>query len=67
MLPKSGQKKAEYLVVAGSTVIETVLEHEGYSGALTDARLTKNNITNVDRIEDGLLEEILSTDNLNKV
>ena len=41
-------------------------EHEGYDGALTDGRITENNITNADRIESGLLEEILSTDNLNK-
>ena len=41
-------------------------EHEGYDGALTDVRITENNITNADRIGNGLLEEILSTDNLNK-
>ncbi|MCX8127114.1 MAG: hypothetical protein N3E40_08300, partial [Dehalococcoidia bacterium] len=41
-------------------------EHEGYDGALTDVRITENNITNADRIGNGLLEEILCTDNLNK-
>lgn len=41
-------------------------EHEGYDGALTDKRITENNITNADRNRYGLLEEILSTNNLNK-
>jgi RNA-directed DNA polymerase len=41
-------------------------EHEGYDGAPTNARITENNTTNADRIEKGLLEEILSPDNLNK-
>ena len=41
-------------------------EHEGYDGAPTNARITENNITNADRTEKGLLEEILSPDNLNK-
>lgn len=41
-------------------------EHEGYDGALTKERITENNITNADRIGNGILEEILSTDNLNK-
>ena len=41
-------------------------EHEGYDGVLTDARITENNTTNADRIGNGLLEEILCADNLNK-
>jgi len=41
-------------------------EHEGYAGALTDKRITENNNINVDSRENGLLEEILSRDNLNK-
>lgn len=41
-------------------------EHERYDGAPTDARITENNTTNADRVGNGLLEEILSTDNLNK-
>jgi hypothetical protein len=36
-------------------------EHEGYAGALTDPRITENNIT-----DDGMLEEILSPRNLNQ-
>ena len=41
-------------------------EHEGYAGALTDKRITENNNINVDSRGNGLLEEILSRDNLNK-
>lgn len=41
-------------------------EHEGYDGAPTNIRITENNTTNADRVGDGLLEEILSADNLNK-
>jgi group II intron reverse transcriptase/maturase len=41
-------------------------EHESYAGALTDSRITENNITNADRTEDGLLEEILAPSNLNQ-
>lgn len=41
-------------------------EHEGYDGALTGLRITENNTTKADRFGDGLLEEILSADNLNK-
>ena len=41
-------------------------EHEGYDGVPTNVRITENNITNADRVEKGLLEEILSPDNLNK-
>lgn len=41
-------------------------EHEGFDGAPTNARITENNTTNADRVEKGLLEEILCADNLNK-
>jgi RNA-directed DNA polymerase len=41
-------------------------EHEEYDGAPTETRITENNTTNADRVGNGLLEEILSTDNLNK-
>lgn len=41
-------------------------EHEGNAGALTDKRITENNNTNADSQENGLLERILSRDNLNK-
>lgn len=40
-------------------------EHEEHAGALTESRITENNITNADRPEDGMLEEILSPRNLN--
>src|SRR5574344_294971 len=41
-------------------------EPEGYVGGQTYIRITENNITNVDRPQHGLLEEILSPTNLNK-
>lgn len=41
-------------------------EHEGYDGVPTDVRITENNNTNADRAGNGLLEEILCADNLNK-
>lgn len=41
-------------------------EHERYDGAPTDVRITENNTTNADRIGNGLLEEILCANNLNK-
>lgn len=41
-------------------------EPEGYVGGQTYMRITENNITNVDRPQHGLLEEILSPTNLNK-
>jgi group II intron reverse transcriptase/maturase len=42
------------------------VEHEGYAGALTDSGITENNITNADRPEGGMLEEILAPENLNR-
>ena len=41
-------------------------EHEGYDRAPTDKRITENNIANADRNRYGLLEQILSTSNLNQ-
>ncbi|MCX6309309.1 MAG: group II intron reverse transcriptase/maturase [Bacteroidia bacterium] len=41
-------------------------EPEGYVGGQTYMRITENNFTNVDRPQHGLLEEILSPNNLNK-
>ncbi len=41
-------------------------EHNGYDGALTEKRITENNITDADRKVNGLLEQILDPDNLNK-
>jgi RNA-directed DNA polymerase len=40
-------------------------EHEGYAGALTDKRITENNNTNTNSRENGLLDRILSHENLN--
>ena len=41
-------------------------EHGEYAGALIDKRMTENNITKADREANGLLEEILSRENLNR-
>ena len=41
-------------------------EHEEYAKALIDKRMTENNITKVDRQADGLLEKIVSRENLNR-
>ena len=41
-------------------------EHEEESGALIDKRINENNVTNADRRADGLLEEIVNTENLNR-
>lgn len=41
-------------------------EHERYAGAPTGSRITENNITNADRPEGGMLEEILAPSNLNQ-
>jgi group II intron reverse transcriptase/maturase len=41
-------------------------EHEEESGALIDKRITENNVTNADREVDGLLEQIVSPENLNR-
>ena len=41
-------------------------EHEEYAGALIGKRITENNITNADRGEGGLLEKVVSANNLNR-
>lgn len=41
-------------------------EHEKYAGALIDMRITENNTANADRQAGGLLEEIVSSENLNR-
>ena len=41
-------------------------EHKGYGRVLTEKRITENNITDADRNGYGLLEQILSQENLNK-
>ena len=58
MLPKSGQKKAEYTVVTVTTVKESA-EHEGYDRVLTEKRITENNITDVDSREYTLCECVI--------
>lgn len=41
-------------------------EHEEDAEALIDQRITENNNTNADRQANGLLEEIVSRENLNR-
>ena len=41
-------------------------EHEGYDRALTVQRITENNNTDADSGVNGLLEQILEPDNLNR-
>ncbi len=41
-------------------------EHEGYDRVLTDMRITENNNTNADSEVNGLLEQILEPNNLNR-
>lgn len=41
-------------------------EHEEEAGALIDGRMTENNTTDADRRADGLLERIVSRENLNR-
>lgn len=41
-------------------------EHEGYGGALTEKRITENNIANANSRGDRILEQILSSENLNR-
>ena len=41
-------------------------EHEEEGGALIGQRITENNVTNADREGNGLLERIVSRENLNK-
>jgi len=41
-------------------------EHKGYDRALTEKRITENNITDADSKVNGILEQILDRDNLNR-
>jgi RNA-directed DNA polymerase len=41
-------------------------EHEGYGGALTEKKITENNIANANSRGDRILEQILSSQNLNR-
>lgn len=59
------EKSRKHCENGGWTQRDSV-EHEGYAGALTDSGITENNLTNADRLEDGMLETILAPDNLNQ-
>jgi RNA-directed DNA polymerase len=63
---KTGMKGSQ-LPREGSTQKDSA-EHEGYAGVLNPARITENNNTNANanESEKGLLEKIVSRDNLNQ-
>ncbi len=57
--------KGSQLLTEGSTQIDSA-EHEGYAGVHSPVRIAENNNTNANESKKGLLEEIVSRDNLNQ-
>lgn len=57
--------KGSQLPKEGSTQKDSA-EHEGYAGAHNPVRITENNNTDANESKKGLLEEIVSRDNLNQ-
>src|SRR5690606_15518655 len=57
--------KGSQLLVEDSTRKDSA-EHEGYAGVHSPVRITENNNTNASLSEDGLLEKIVSRDNMNQ-
>ncbi|WP_232696597.1 group II intron reverse transcriptase/maturase [Brevibacillus daliensis] len=57
--------KGSQLPTEGSTQIDSA-EHEGYAGAHSPVRIAENNNTNANESRKGLLEEIVSRDNMNQ-
>lgn len=57
--------KGSQLPSKGSTQKDSA-EHEGYAGVLNPVRISENNNTNANESEKGLLEKIVSKDNLNQ-
>lgn len=58
-------EKGSQLRAEGSTQKNSA-EHEGYAGAHNPIRITENNNTNANESKKGLLEEIVSRDNMNQ-
>lgn len=61
-----GTKKSRKHCRASDCCQRDSAEHKGYGRVLTGKRITENNITDADRREDRLLEQILEPKNLNK-
>jgi len=61
-----GLKKSRIHCSSNGSCQRDSAEHNGYDRALTEKRITENNITDADREVNGLLEQILDPDNLNK-
>jgi group II intron reverse transcriptase/maturase len=57
--------KGSQLPTEGSTQKDSA-EHEGYAGVHNPERITENNNTNANESKKGLLEEIVSRDNMNQ-
>src|SRR5690606_14327946 len=57
--------KGSQLPMEGSTQKDSA-EHEEYAGAHSPVRIAENNNTNANLSEDGLLEKIVSRDNMNQ-
>jgi retron-type reverse transcriptase len=63
---KIGTKESRIRCYSNGYCQRDSAEHEGYGRALTEKRITENNIANADRGENGILEQILDRDNLNR-
>lgn len=63
---KIGMKKSRIHCSDSGYCQRDSAEHEGYDRALTEKRITENNITNRNSGVNRLLEQILEPDNLNK-
>lgn len=61
-----GMKKSRIHCKSNGSCQRDGAEHKGYDRALTEKRITENNITDADREVNGLLEQILDPDNLNR-
>ncbi|MCY9696511.1 group II intron reverse transcriptase/maturase, partial [Paenibacillus alginolyticus] len=57
--------KGSQLQIEGSTQKDSA-EHNGYAGVHSSVRITENNNTNANESKNGLLEQIVSRENLNQ-
>lgn len=62
----NGNKKSRIHCTSDGYCQKDSAEHEEYGRALTEKRITENNITDADSGVNGLLEQILEPDNLNR-
>lgn len=61
-----GTRKSRIHCVSSGYCQRDSAENEGYDRALTEKRITENNITDADNEVNGLLEQILDRENLNR-